>query len=332
VRLELTVPIVEVFDSRIFQGTGYTRSRRYDDALEAGKRAAELDPGNFMVYYLLGTAYLCRAALEYRYSLFSDAVRELQKSISAEPNYPWTHLHLGWMCMQHGEYVPAQEFFEEAVAIQDSTSALKAGPRFYGARTLLGVLSFRQGDLSRAGELHRGSLAELTDCDHVYREILMAISYCGLGDVAFRRAQYEEASDKFRTAEDLLASRPQSLGGGHILIQAVLRQCQTSIALNQTEKAEKHIERACGLLDHKIGFDFGFIWEAWDAQSYYDFAACHALFGRSEDARASLEKAVVCGWRDYQLLNVDSRLDTLRGTPGFRALARAVSSTPLHGV
>ncbi len=111
--------------------------------------------------------------------------------------------------MQHGQYAPAEKFFEEAVAIQDSAGAVKAGPRFYGARTLLGLLSFRQGHLSRAEELHRRSLAELGQCDHVYREILMAISYCGLGDVAFRRALLEEALKQFRTAEDLLVSHPR---------------------------------------------------------------------------------------------------------------------------
>ncbi len=55
----------------------YARSRRYDDALETGKRATELDPGSYMAYYLLGCVYLCRAALEYRRSLFSDAVTRI---------------------------------------------------------------------------------------------------------------------------------------------------------------------------------------------------------------------------------------------------------------
>jgi len=73
----------------------YARSRRYDDALETGKRAVELDPRSYMAYYMLGCVYWFRAALEYRCSLFSDAFTEFQKSIAAEPNYPWSHLHMG---------------------------------------------------------------------------------------------------------------------------------------------------------------------------------------------------------------------------------------------
>jgi hypothetical protein len=153
----------------------------------------------------------------------------------------------------------------------------------------------------------------------------MAISYCGLGDVAFQRALYEEAWKKFRVAEDLLVTHPR-IGAGHILIQALLRACQTCIALNQTETASRYLERARELLAHKQGFDFGFVWEGWDAQSYYDLAVCQALFGTSEDALTFLKKAVACGWRDHQLLNVDLRLNTIRGTAGFRDLIRAVSN------
>ena len=303
----------------------YLRRARYDDALEAGNRAVELDAGSYMAYYMLGSVYVVRAVLEYRRSLFSDAVREFQKSIQAEPNYPWTHLHLGWICMVHGQYAPAQKFFEEGVAIQDSAAAVKAGPRFYGTGTLLGLLSFCQGDLSRAEEFHCRSLAELGSSDHVYREVLMAVSHCGLGDVAFRRALYSEALEQYRTAEDLLTSHPRSLGGGHILIQALLGQCKTCIVLQRNEKAATHLARARELLAHKSGFDFGFIWEAWDAQSYHDFGICQALSGKSDDALRSLKKAVACGWGDHQLLDTEPALDTLRGSPEFRDLLSAVS-------
>lgn len=229
--------------------------------------------------------------------------------------------------MQNGQYAPAEKFLEEAIVIQDSASALKAGPRFYGARTLLALLSFRLGQLSRAEELHRHSLMELRECDHVYREILMAISYCGLGDLAFRKSLYEEALEKFRIAEDLLGN-PQRLGAGHILVQVLLRQCQTFIALKETESASRYLEQARELLAHKQRFDFGFIWEAWDAQTYYDLAICQALLGKSEDALTFLKKAAACGWRDHQFPNVDLRLSALPGTPGFRDLIRAVSNEP----
>ncbi len=317
----------ELADAHIWLTYAYTRSRRYDDALETGKRSIELDPRSYMAYYMLGSAYLCRASLEHEGNLFNDAFTEFQKSIAAEPNYPWSHLHLGWMCMQRGEYATAKKYFDDAIAIQDSAGALKAGPRFHGARTLRAVLSFREGQASQAEELHRRSLVELSQSDHVYREVLMAISYCGLGDVAFQNALYEEALQQFRMAEDLLSS-PTHLGGGHVLIHALLRQCHACIALDQIERAHGCLDRARDLLAHKQAFDFGFIWEAWDAQSYYDLGICQALLGKSEDALTFLKKAIACGWRDYQFLNTDLRLSTLRDTPGFRDLIRAVSDEP----
>ncbi|MBV9300783.1 MAG: tetratricopeptide repeat protein [Acidobacteriaceae bacterium] len=314
----------ELADAYTWLTYAYARSRRYNDALETGKRAIELDPRSYMAYYLLGCVYCFRAALEYRSSLFSDAIAEFQKSIAAEPNYPWSHLHLGWMSMQRGQYAAAKKYFEDAITIQDSAAALKAGPRFYGARTLRAVLSFREGQASQAEELHRHSLAELGQSDHVYREVLMAISYCGLGDVAFQNALYQEALQQFRMAEDLLSSLTH-LGGGHVLIQTLLRQCQASIALDRIESAHRCLDRARDLLAHKQGFDFGFMWEAWDAQSYYDLAICQALLGKSDDALTFLTKAIACGWRDHQFLNTDLRLSTLRDTPEFRDLIRAVS-------
>jgi tetratricopeptide (TPR) repeat protein len=153
----------------------------------------------------------------------------------------------------------------------------------------------------------------------------MAASYCGLGDVAFQRVLYKEALEQFLKAEDLLINHPRSLGSGHILVQALLRQCQACIALDQAEKARRQLERARELLAHKNGFDFGYIWEAWDAQSYYELGTCQALFGKAEDALTYLKKAIVCGWRDRQFLNTDVRLNTLRGTAGFRDLGKTAS-------
>ncbi len=314
----------ELADAYVWLTYAYARSRRYDDALETGERGIELDPRSYMAYYMLGCVYWFRAALEYRSGLFTDAFIEFRKSMEAEPNYPWTHLHLGWMCMRRGQYAAATKYFEDAIAIQDSAGALKAGPRFYGARTLRAVLSFREGKVSQAEELHRHSLVELSQSDHLYREVLMAISYCGLGDVAFQNALYEEALQQFRMAEDLLSS-PTHLGGGHVLIQALLRQCQACIALDQIERAHGCLDRARDLLAHKQGFDFGFLWEAWDAQSYYDLAICQALLGKSEEALRYLTKAIACGWRDHQFLSTDLRLSTLRDTPEFRDLIQAVA-------
>jgi DNA-binding winged helix-turn-helix (wHTH) protein/tetratricopeptide (TPR) repeat protein len=315
----------ELAEAHTWLTYAYMRSRRYDDALGAGKRAVELDPGSYMAFYMLGSVYVCRAALKYKSSLFADAFREFKNSIAVEPNYPWSHMHLGWISMVHGQYPAAERFLEEALAIQDTTSAVRAWPRFYGTRTVLGVLSFRQGHASHAEDLHRRSIAELSECDHVYREIFLAVSYCGLGDVAFRRHLYEEALEEFLKAEDLLISHPRSVGSGHILIQALLRQSQARIALDQTEKARRQLERARELLAHKNGFDFAFIWEAWDAQSYYELGTSQALFGKAEHALTYLKKAIACGWRDHQFLNTDVRLNTLRGTAGFRDLGKTVS-------
>ncbi|MBV8070266.1 MAG: winged helix-turn-helix domain-containing protein [Acidobacteriaceae bacterium] len=318
----------ELVDAHVWLSYAYTRAERYEEALQAAQHAADLNPRAHMAWYQKGAAYFCRAALEHRSELFADALREFQTGMAKDPGYPWPYLHAGWIYMVHGMYEAAEEYFRGAVCVQSSEAALKAGARLHGARTLLGILRLRQGRLREAREEHQQSLQELAGCDHMYRDLMRALSYAGLGDVAFREANYVDALTHYRTAKQIGMEHPTTLGLGHILSQLHLRQASCLFLVGRNGESLQARNRAGEILGRTAPFNFGFLWEAWDAQDYYELAVFSAITGDYENVSQFLEKAVACGWRDRRLLLADPVFTCLHGTHAFEQILRLLREQP----
>ncbi|KAA0231070.1 tetratricopeptide repeat protein [candidate division KSB1 bacterium] len=300
----------------------YTRQQRFEEAIQIGRRAIKLEPDNPMAHYFLGAAYTVQAAMAYKTKSYLEAIRHLKRNIELQPYYQPPHMILGWIYMFHGQYPEAREYLEKAVAIEESEKF--EGIKFIGALTLLGNLYFRQNQLDIAWDWYQRSLQRLEKSDHVYRETLMALTYCGLGNIHFGRGLYGDALVEYRRACEHITKHPKALGAGYILVKARVGLAKAFHQLEMSREAKQQFEEALPLFQNKQGFDFSWMTEVCEAQAWYDIASYHALAQHHKEALDALRKAVQCGWSDLPFLEAGESFRTLRDDAPFRKIVQTL--------
>lgn len=65
-----------------------------------------------------------------------------------------------------------------------------------------------------------------------------------------------------------------------------------------------------------------------DPTAHYNLACRYALLKQSDMALVSLRKAVELGYRDFQFMEEDRDLDSIRKDPRFRQLVREYRMKP----
>jgi tetratricopeptide (TPR) repeat protein len=216
---------------------------------------------------------------------------------------------LGWAYMLRGQYEQAEPHLGHAAQLERSESSL--GFRKVGGLTLLGNLRLRQGRPDEARTLYEESLQYLDSFEHVYRDTFKALTYCGLGEVAFRGGWYDAALEYFGQAVDLAESRPERLGIGYFFVKGCAGMGRAFFALDVNPQARERIERATAALAAESGFDFLAMWEGNHGQAHFDLARAAALINEPDQACSHLEEAVRLGWGDLNEVEAD---------PGFRSL------------
>jgi len=311
-------------DPHLWLTYGYTRKRDFEEAVESGTRAIELEPDNYLSHYFLGTALMIDAATSYRPALFREAVRSLKNCTDLQPLYVPARMSLAWMYMLHGQYPAAHPELEKASSLEES--GLQEGPRFVGALTLLGNLHYRRRQYDQALEAYGRALQSLSKQEHVYREPFRALTEWGYGSVFFRQRRYDKSLEHFRIAEEIIRANPKSLGIGHFMIITCLGMAKALYRHSMRKDAQVRFQTARGLLDRKKDYDFNWIWEGSDGQSHYEIASYSALVRERQGALGSLRKAVECGWADWPLLEEDDCFAPLRGDQEFEDIVEGLKT------
>lgn len=300
----------------------HMRQQRFEEAIRIGRRAIKFEPDNPMAHYFLGAAYNTQAAMAYKSKSYLEAIWHFKRNCELQPNYQPPHMNLGWIYMFHGQYSNARGYLEKAVAIEESEKF--EGIKFIGALTLLGNLYFRQNQLDVAWDWYQRSLQRLEKSDHVYRETLTALTYCGLGDIHFRRRLFDEALSEYKCACDRIAKYPKALGVGYFFVKARLGLAKAFHQLEMIREEKQQFREALALFENKSGLDFSWIWEACDAQMHYEIASYHALAQHRKEAFSYLKKAVQCGWSDLPFLEADESFRTLGDDAPFRKIVQTL--------
>jgi TolB-like protein/tRNA A-37 threonylcarbamoyl transferase component Bud32/Tfp pilus assembly protein PilF len=289
----------------------YMRRYEFEKSIDAGKLATKLDPENGMAHYFLATSYTVQAGMKNKVDAYKDAIRSYRKCIAVMPQYEAAYLIAGWIYMIHGHYQEAAEFFSQANVIEEMPHV--EGIRFVGAKTLLGNLDLRQGKLDSALKHYENALKSLRESDHMYRDVNMVLTYCGIGTILFSKEKYSEAAAQYLKGCELISHNPKALAAGYFLLRSKL-------GLAMARKDAFLFDEACSLFEQKDGYDFNWATEATDAQIHYEIAAYYALTGQKDSALTSLAKAVESGWGDPLFMNVDSRLDLIKSEKDFQEI------------
>lgn len=311
-------------DPYLWLAYGYTRRHDFEEAVEHGTRAIELEPDNFLAHYFLGTALMIDAATSCRPALFGEALRSLNSCTTLQPHYIPARMNLAWVYMLHGQYPSAYLELEKASFLEES--GLQEGPRFVGALTLLGNLHYRRRQYDQALEAYGRALQSLSKHEHVYRKPFCALTHWGYGSVFFRQRRYDKSLEHFRIAEDIVRTNPKSLGIGYFLILTRLGMAKTFYRHGMRKDAQARFQTARELLDRKKEYDFNWVWEGSDGQSHYEIASYSALVRERQGALGSLRKAVECGWADWPFLEEDDCFALLRGDQEFEDIVEGLKT------
>ncbi|HEX9972876.1 MAG TPA: tetratricopeptide repeat protein, partial [bacterium] len=310
----------ELAEPYIWLSYSYLRKEQFQESIQAGLRAVELEDNNYLAVYILAAAYWGQAATEFKTEHYPDAVRQFKKSYELQSNYQATSMNLGYLYMFQGQYQEAQMHLDRAVEIEDSGRTLDM--KFVGALTLRGNLAIRMHQLDQASDYYQRSLVRLEGIQHVYRDSLMAQTYCGMGQVSFNLNNYDKALEAYQKAIAVITASPRAMGIGYILNRARLGLSKCYHQLGITSVAKDQFEAAMPIFTQKQGFNFNMIWEGNDAHMFYDVASYHAFVNHPQEALEYLQKAIHCGWADLPTLESDDSFSLVRNTSEFQKIVQ----------
>jgi tetratricopeptide (TPR) repeat protein len=296
------------------------RKQQFAEAIQSGLRAVELEENNFTSFYFLAVAYGGQADKGNLSDGYTHSARYFKKAVELQPNFQWSSMMLGFVYMLNGQPHEAQRHLDKAVEIEDSGKFVAA--KAVGALTMRGNLALRQQQLDLAQDLYQRSLLRLEGVQHVYREYLMALSYCGLGQIHFNRRNYDKVVDAYQNALEVIKSHPQALSMGFLLVKAHLGMAKAYYHLMVTREVKSHFEAALPLFTTKQGSDFSYTWEGTEAQMYYDVASYYALMNHPQETFVYLHKALAGGWADLPTLESDDCLSLLRDAPEYQKIVQ----------
>lgn len=281
----------------------FTRRKRLDEAIQAGQRAVELEPDNFLAHYFLGTAHMIKAATRFESENYDAAIRHLMRATVIQPGYQPAHMNLSWIFMLQGNYAQAETHLEKAVSIEQSEKF--EGVKFVGAMTLMGNLCLRRGQLEEAQHWYQRSLESLEKHEHFYKQQFIASTYCGFADVAISRRQHDSAMENFKKAREVLAMNPKALGAGYVHVRISFGLAKAFYRLGMRDKAEQELRNGLDLASDRQRYDFSWMWEGSDADIYFHMATCLATMNRNSEAMQSLQRAILCGLSDANRIKSD---------------------------
>ena len=140
-----------------------------------------------------------------------------QRTVQLDPLHGFAWLALGWSHLELGHAAEAQWCLEKAVALEGQQGK---GPTS-GAACYLGECLRRLGELDRARARCLEGLATVERSDFMYRDTFRGVGLCALGRTAVEQRDVPAAGAAFAQAVAHLRGRPRSLGGGHLLVQAL---------------------------------------------------------------------------------------------------------------
>jgi non-specific serine/threonine protein kinase len=301
----------ELGDPYIWLTYCLARQEQFDDAINAGKRGAELEPDNFMAHYALGVAYWLQAMLGFVRDARLEAIPELGRTIELAPRYQPARQVKADLLAQYGRYEAALDLYREAVALEEDEYV--EGARFVGSHGGVAVLHLKRGELDEAVEWARRSLSVLAETEHIYADACEVLTRVTLGEIAFRHKRFDEAARMFREAVDVAHAHNTALGIGWFRVRAGIGLAKALWLLGMRKESDAALERARTIVEHRQGYDFSGIWDGGEMAAQYDFAALHAAANRAEAAREALQRALECGWCQPEMLATD---------PAFTGLLR----------
>lgn len=315
----------------------YLRMRKGDGegALEAGRKAVELQPDLPEGHYFYGGALFMLAEL--MPIDFTMALHHLTEAIRIQPRFHPAYLVCGSSALMVGAHSAAVRLLTHAIAIEPAPDLVY---RFVGARSLLAIAWFRQGAWERSSTISREAIDALKPSDHVYRDPFMTLSACALGDVALRTGDFEAALTHYRYAWRVVNESARMIARDRLIIRSMTGMAAAYAAVGDLARSGELADEAWRRLRATKGNVSSSLFELCYAHPGLAMAVAEIRRGQIDAGAQWVAEAVETGWRDRSWLLTDPELAAAREHRAFRAATDTLRDSPeititlppLHGI
>ncbi len=281
-------------------------------ALAAGEKGILLQPD------LPEAQYFC-GGLSYMLAEHPDVdhVYGLQRLIEAvriQPKFHPAWIAAGALAMYLGKYENAIDLLKEAIRIELEPDLQY---HFEGARTHLGSVYFRLGNIGKSIEYHVEALQKLSRSGHLYRSTFRILSACGLGAIELREGNPNASISHYRSAWQTVKENPRIAGNARLHIRAGAGLAAAYAAANEADRARELLSESYCLLDSVVGEYANITLECSFGQLCLDLAVAERKMGNVQQAEKLVRRAIAMRWKDFSWLFADPMLKGLYSNPGL---------------
>jgi len=301
----------------------YARQGKLELAETMGRRGTQLQGDIVRSYYLLGVTYLIIAETDSH--AVPKAISCFEKAIAIDTRWEPAWMFLGWIAATAGAYEAGNFYLDNARELLQTRRASGWVP---GAETAWSTLLLKQKRYEEAEQAYQFALGFLQTTDHIFREPIMALAACGLGDVQLRRSRPADALGAYRRALHLTKEFPRMLGVQRVRLRAQLGMAAAAAAEGSHGYAVELMREVPAALVESSEQPHTWMWEASIAQLFYAAAVAALRCLDPDRALDHLEAAVKHGWCDPFWPAADPELSSLHHTPRFVEWLKSVRSLP----
>ena len=290
-------------------------------AIEAGVRGVQLQPSLAHAHYFLGLARFVGSEADI--ANLQPAVNQLLIATRTDPFWQPSWFVLSYAALVAGDYKQAELFAYRLLRI----NAEGKGLPFIGAEIVLGAVALRRCQPAEAHVHLNRFLDRMAHSDHMYRDAMVAVAACILGDVDLRYGTPAAALTSFRRGWHLVQEYPRVMAFQRIAARAQSGLAAAYAAQGDREHAAvlltKAVElaRASELAEHSAA-------AATLCELYWSIAVAALRVGESHQALDLLKRAADFGWCDAAWLETDAEFITIRECESFRDIVGLVRRRP----
>jgi tetratricopeptide (TPR) repeat protein len=241
-----------------FLGSAYISVGRYDDGIEAIRKAVDMEPNNPGARAMLGRGYWVGKGM------IAEGIEELERSIAMNPQAGYAYLQLAYLHTLRGNYERAEAVARDAVELQERYISGREGLQIVGAHARLGYVYYCQGRYDEALREYNYERQFLQSSDHALRARASIELDQKMGAVYIRLGKTAEAESHFKSGikryEELKAKGSADPFTNYYMAALYALKGDAEHALKYLERAIAEL-RALNIVRAKIDPDFNLLRE-----------------------------------------------------------------------
>ena len=242
----------------------FAMTGKVDMAINAVKKALEIDPDFAQAYNKLGDYYIKKGKTK-------EAAEVYKKSLELDPDNENSHFDYGCTMAALGNY---------DLALEELSIALKKAPEHYEIYSRVASIFFKLGKYEEARD--NALKAYEADKEDVYATYVLACAYQKLDKPKNAENLFFNIIDRYRN----LTNKKQRFAEGHYYMgKSYFFMGNINLAVENLKKAVEYDTE-----DVDYHFSFGMMYS--DADAFSALAEAYAAAGMTEDAKETIEKAI----------------------------------------